>query len=225
MAHNSAMLSHQSIVCVANTHLELPFDIAELALESEIVNISSPVLSIIEVRTLIKQAYQTPFEKATQTFIIDVTQITFEAQNALLKILEEPPITSRFILIIRPDTTLLPTLRSRLQEIININKAGLTLPAEFINFLQFPICKRMSFIAKITKNKDVMALAVLATGLSLWLSQNSPLLKPILSKQLLWCLSTLKMRGAGKKMLWEEIAFLLPLLNEPSRSLPLTRFN
>jgi len=47
------------------------------------------------------------------------------------------------------------------------------------------------------------------------LSQNSPLLKPILSKQLLWCLSTLKMRGAGKKMLWEEIAFLLPLLNEP----------
>jgi len=225
MAHNSAMLSHQSIVCVTNTHLELPFDIAELALESEIVNISSPVLSIIEVRTLIKQAYQTPFEKATQTFIIDVTQITFEAQNALLKILEEPPITSRFILIIRPDTTLLPTLRSRLQEIININKAGLTLPAEFINFLQFPICKRMSFIAKITKNKDVMALAVLATGLSLWLSQNSPLLKPILSKQLLWCLSTLKMRGAGKKMLWEEIAFLLPLLNEPSRSLPLTRFN
>ena len=215
MAHNSAMFLHQAIVCVANSHLELPFDIAELALESEIVNISSPVLSIIEVRTLIEQAYQTPFEKATQTFIIEVTQITFEAQNALLKILEEPPVTSRFILIIRPDTTLLPTLRSRLQEIINTNKASSTLPEEFINFLQFPICKRMAVITKITKDKDMVAWAVLATGLTLWLSQNSSLLKPTLTKQLLWCLSTLKMRGAGKKMLWEEIAFLLPLLNEP----------
>ena len=73
----------------------------------------------------------------------------------------------------------------------------------------------MAVITKITKDKDMVAWAVLATGLTLWLSQNSSLLKPTLTKQLLWCLSTLKMRGAGKKMLWEEIAFLLPLLNEP----------
>ena len=204
------MLSHQAIVCVANSRLELPFDIAELALESEIVNISSSVFSINEVRTLIEQAYQTPFEKATQTFIIDVMQIAYEAQNALLKILEEPPVTSRFILIIRPDTTLLPTLRSRLQEIININKTSPTLSEEFTNFLQSPLCKRMVIIAKITKDKDTIVLALLATGLTVWLSQNYPLLKPVLTKQLLWCLATLKIRGAGKKMLWEEIALLLP---------------
>jgi len=177
---------------------------------SEIVDISVAILSIAEVRNLIEKAYQTPFEKETQTFIIDVLQIAFEAQHALLKILEEPPATSRFILIIRSDTTLLPTLRSRLHEIRGMNNETSTIPEVFVNFLKSPLGRRMSLITKVTKEKDVITLANMATGLTLWLQQNSISLKPDIIKQLLWCLSTQKMRGAGKKMLWEEIALLLP---------------
>jgi hypothetical protein len=47
-------------------------------------------------------------------FIIEVDSITHEAQNALLKIFEEPNEYAHFFLIIPSEELLLPTLRSRL---------------------------------------------------------------------------------------------------------------
>lgn len=50
---------------------------------------------------------------ARKYFIIAAEQITLEAQNALLKTLEEPAPDTHFFLIVRTSETLLPTLRSR----------------------------------------------------------------------------------------------------------------
>ncbi|OGG89333.1 hypothetical protein A2592_02960 [Candidatus Kaiserbacteria bacterium RIFOXYD1_FULL_42_15] len=205
------MLPHHAIVCITDSRSELPFDLVELALVSEIVNITTITLSIAEVRRLIERAYQTPFERSSQTFIIDVTQIAVEAQHALLKILEEPPVTSRFIFSIRPETTLLPTLRSRLHEIKRNEPAVAVLPTEFMEFLTASIGERMAIITKVSKDKDVVFLANLATGLTLWLQQNSLNIRDNKSAQLLLCLTSLQMRGAGKKMLWEDIALQLPI--------------
>lgn len=53
-------------------------------------------------------------EKETKTIIIVAQNFRNEAQNALLKILEEPPNNIHFIIITRNKTALLPTIRSRL---------------------------------------------------------------------------------------------------------------
>ncbi|MDO7253669.1 DNA polymerase III subunit delta' [Helicobacter cappadocius] len=50
-----------------------------------------------------------------KTIIIAANSYNHFAQNALLKVLEEPPSKTRFILIAKNKTSILPTIRSRLQ--------------------------------------------------------------------------------------------------------------
>ena len=50
--------------------------------------------------------------------------ITVEAQNALLKLLEEPPVYAHFFLIIPSAHLLLPTVKSRLSMIRNTSWGG-----------------------------------------------------------------------------------------------------
>jgi DNA polymerase III delta prime subunit len=80
------------------------------------------VLTIDDARGL-KTAHSTrPFSSkddkdgngGRKFFIIEVDSITHEAQNALLKIFEEPNEYAHFFLIIPSEELLLPTLRSRL---------------------------------------------------------------------------------------------------------------
>lgn len=81
-------------------------------------------LSIDDARGL-KEAHATrPFsgggvegkkgKGARKFFILEIDSITHEAQNALLKIFEEPNDYAHFFLIIPSEELLLPTLRSRL---------------------------------------------------------------------------------------------------------------
>jgi DNA polymerase III subunit delta' len=65
--------------------------------------------------------------RAKVFLIIEADRLNNEAQNALLKTLEEPPGHSYLILIARSADSLLPTTRSRCQQI-----AFRTLPTEFV---------------------------------------------------------------------------------------------
>jgi DNA polymerase-3 subunit delta' len=75
-------------------------------------------IKIEQIREAIERSAYRPFEGRRRVVIInDADAIVSEAQNALLKTLEEPPPASTFVLITdRPDT-LLPTVRSRCQRI------------------------------------------------------------------------------------------------------------
>ena len=70
----------------------------------------------IEVaRTLQKFLWQTPLKSPRRMAILDrADELTDQAQNAMLKILEEPPKHSLIVLIASEFELLLPTLRSRL---------------------------------------------------------------------------------------------------------------
>lgn len=66
------------------------------------------------VRELRENAYVLPNEAAVRVFILcDVQNMTEQAQNALLKVLEEPPAHVRFILTCEQRSQLLETVRSR----------------------------------------------------------------------------------------------------------------
>ena len=71
-------------------------------------------IKIEQVREMIDRAQYRPFEGRTRVVIIDdADALVPQAQNALLKTLEEPPSASVFVLVSSLPDTLLQTVRSR----------------------------------------------------------------------------------------------------------------
>lgn len=76
-------------------------------------------------------------------FVISSTQITPEAQNALLKLFEEPTQNTHFFILSRRNN-LLPTLLSRLQ-LLDLH-SGVKIREEVEEFLKSDISERLQFI-------------------------------------------------------------------------------
>lgn len=71
-------------------------------------------IGVDKVREMSKDVYIKPFEGENKVYIIENGgALTDEAQNAMLKILEEPPEYAVFIIIITSSSILLPTVASR----------------------------------------------------------------------------------------------------------------
>ena len=84
-------------------------------------------------------------------FILTMNGITVEAQNALLKLLEEPAEYAHFFLIIPLAHLLLLTVRSRMQVVETEGKRKKEkgkedTNMEAVSFLKMPVAKRLDFI-------------------------------------------------------------------------------
>jgi len=77
---------------------------------------ASGQVKIESVRQLSERLMLRPYSGAFQVAIIEgANRLTEEAANSLLKVMEEPPSTTRFMLITAQLTDCLPTIRSRSQ--------------------------------------------------------------------------------------------------------------
>jgi len=72
------------------------------------------VFGIDEARELKEAAYRKAVSGGSKVFVISARGVTKEAQNALLKVVEEPPEGTQFFFIVPSLKILLPTLCSRL---------------------------------------------------------------------------------------------------------------
>jgi DNA polymerase-3 subunit delta' len=73
-------------------------------------------IKIEQVRDAVREIAGRPFEGRARAFIFDEAHlVTEQAQNALLKSLEEPPASSHVFLVTASPQALLPTIRSRCQ--------------------------------------------------------------------------------------------------------------
>jgi DNA polymerase-3 subunit delta' len=80
------------------------------------VTLDKTVIPIDSIRALRQEAGFRPFEGTHRVFLIDpADRLSLEAQNALLKTLEEPSAAAHIILITSRPAHLLPTTRSRCQ--------------------------------------------------------------------------------------------------------------
>lgn len=76
------------------------------------------VIRVEKIREVKKLAYLRPMVGKRRVFIIDQSEkMNEQAANTLLKVLEEPPSTTIFILLTSNPYLLLPTIRSRCQEL------------------------------------------------------------------------------------------------------------
>ena len=86
---------------------------------------------------------------APRIFLLEIFGATREAQNGLLKILEEPKEGNHFFLIIPSTDILLPTLRSRLQIVNcnNDNNENKIVATEATTFIAASLKERMATVA------------------------------------------------------------------------------
>lgn len=105
---------------------------------------SESALSIDTARALGVLQAQKNFSGERQVFVLKVGSIGEEAQNALLKIFEEPTPQTHFFVFI-PQDTLLPTLRSRVQ-VLREKSTERQVPS----FLKLSLPGRLAYIKKIT---------------------------------------------------------------------------
>jgi DNA polymerase III subunit delta' len=81
-----------------------------------VIQPETAAIKIEQVRTLVREIGSGPFEGRARAFVIDdANTMTEQAQNALLKSLEEPAPTSHVLLVTGAPQALLPTIRSRCQ--------------------------------------------------------------------------------------------------------------
>jgi replication-associated recombination protein RarA len=164
-------------------------------------------LGINEVRDITTAAQLRPVAGDQQLFIIQPTFITHEAQNALLKLFEEPPLGLLFELVVPPAFQLLPTLMSRIGVVIATGDETDIDPA-FAAFVEASYADRLKQIEAWHKGKDADWLQAMAAGVHSLRLFGLPV--PCLAAvQLVG--GKLATRGASNKMLLEHLALALPL--------------
>lgn len=112
----------------------------------DLIKISSTKksLGIEEIRNLKKDIFAKPLNDEFRLAIVEEAErLTLEAQNALLKIFEEPPQKAVIILKTKNDKSLLETIRSRAIIIKNKSK-DINLESNLLNYNQKQLLFRIS---------------------------------------------------------------------------------
>ncbi len=202
------MNEHQVMVFVAGDMYEagLPLAVCSVGIDTE--HITCDRFMIDDARALQAAASVRPIAGDVRTFVITARTFTEEAQNALLKLFEEPPVSVQFYVIIPRLELLLPTLRSR----VYVAKGAAASEGQsevFASFLQMTPAERIEHIGMLAKQKDVTQLEELMLGTEHYAALHQHT-KPALLRQVVLARSYFGFPGASKKMLLESLALLLP---------------
>tara|TARA_B100000745_G_scaffold296043_1_gene240890 strand:+ start:1631 stop:2248 length:618 start_codon:yes stop_codon:yes gene_type:complete len=165
-------------------------------------------LGIADARALIAQAQQTAVTASGRSFVLVAGNIPVEAQNALLKLFEEPPKGVQFHLIIPQEGLLIPTLRSRVQLVARTTTADNENDL-FQTFLTSSYAERLTCIADITKQKDAASIEAIIHGAEQYAARDV-VTNAGIAPSVLLAREYVQTPGASKKMLLEELALALP---------------
>lgn len=114
---------------------------------SDVIVLRYPFFSVADARSLLDIAARAPLSGDKKVVIIAASRIFHEAQNAVLKLFEEPPKGTTLILILPTEGVLLPTLRSRVI-LLNAPARELTEPIA-TTFLALPDAARRAYLEKL----------------------------------------------------------------------------
>ncbi len=141
-AHHAYVYYDQSLDCLE----------AALAVPGpDVFHISTERLSIHESRKAIALAQQRPVSSAYISIVLHFAHATLEAQNALLKLLEEPPATTRIFIIVPGPERLIATIHSR---VVVAGAMATTSVTQWPDFCSLALREQLSEIAERSKNLD-----------------------------------------------------------------------
>ncbi len=160
-----------------------------------------------EARDLSVKASLRPAAGSSQTLVVVAHSVTHEAQNALLKLFEEPPLHTQFYFIVPKRGLLLPTLQSRLffveadlqDEELSDNEFGIFFAASYAD--------RLKQVESISKKKEIEKIEHIVAGAE-QIARDSA--HPGLLSTVMLVRSYVGVRGSSAKMLLEALALALP---------------
>ena len=108
------------------------------------------LFSVEDARKLQEVAFAAPVQGERKAIIVAFTRVFHEAQNALLKLFEEPPHGVTLILVVPTAGLLLPTLRSRLALLPEAaGRDTAAAPKIAVEFLALSADERAKFMTKL----------------------------------------------------------------------------
>ncbi|MCI0619700.1 hypothetical protein L0Y40_01540 [Candidatus Wolfebacteria bacterium] len=187
-------------------------------------------LSIDDARVLAERALRKPVGGEIKIFVIAFNFITSEAQNALLKMFEEPTPGTHFFVVTSLGDTLLPTLRSRLAVLritdnkqsrrpaesgLRLQTSELTTDNKAEEFLRGGTEARLKLIEPIVEEKDKAGALALLDGVERELYHKADLVKidgevSFALGELLNMRGYLRDRAPSVKMILEYMALVVP---------------
>ncbi len=180
----------------------------------DIVTIRHGLLSVEDARKLRSLANLSPTQNTQKVLIISAARLFHEAQNALLKLFEEPPEGTFLILILPAEGILLPTLRSRLVE----------LPAQDITLPKVKSSASVSHAQRVKSIAKILDRAKSDTDEEKQTARLSAIVfVEDLTKDtyLAWCEEKDPKKREALQLLLEELHAFLPILHERSAPLKL----
>ncbi|NTV22577.1 MAG: hypothetical protein HGB03_03390 [Candidatus Yonathbacteria bacterium] len=153
-----------------------------------------------------------------QVCIVAGDTFTVEAQNALLKTLEEPG-EGTYIVVITPNPgILLPTLLSRLAQFQEGESFVVTAEHDAVAFLSLSVPERLSYLEPMLKNKDKTTACALVDGmLEVYHNETIAIGADALRASAPYLAELSAMRGyltdrsSSVKLIMEHLALLLPV--------------
>lgn len=207
------MLNHHAYLCQMETLPVncvgiIPKDLAIFERE----DLVHENFGIDEVRKLTEKAYLTPNQGEFRLITITFKGVTVEAQQALLKLTEEPPKTTKLFFITGKGVNFLPTLLSRFS-ILEIEET-VTKNNTWIEFIELSLMEKMNLIAKKMEAKDQDWLLGVRSGLGALIQEKLKNLTAKEGQALYFIFQNLGQRGAANKMLLEEMTLTLERIKE-----------
>lgn len=200
------MPNHHAVLYVGADRTVIRSIIAELEVSYTVTLIERASFAISDSRLFIDDMYRTSSTAKSRAFVLVCGDITVEAEQALLKVLEEPIGNARVVLCVPPEVVLLPTLLSRLQRASGISTEVYVVSPEFIDWNTLPIAGKLQAIEVRLKAKDENWVEAIARGATTYLAQYYTEYPPDVAASLLRTLGLIGTRGASSKLLLEEIA-------------------
>lgn len=174
---------------------------------SEVYYFEYAAFGIDDAKSLIKKAFQKPQQGTEQLLVVLTNTITVEAEQALLKLFEEPPQGTCILFCIPPQRRLLPTLLSRFSTL----DSPASLPPDqtlLSDFMAMSLGDQIELIAKRLKAEDTVWISAMQAAIGHYIQEHRDL--PHTNRATIHqALSRLNTRGASNKMLLEEIALSL----------------
>ena len=188
----------------------------------DIIVLRYGLFSVEDARKVAELAAGAPFVGEHKVVIIAASRAYHEAQNALLKLFEEPPPRTYLFLILPSLGSLLPTLRSRVQVLnTHVGRTTSYIPEGAAEeFMKANKEKRSALIKKLTSGKDEEerrenreeAIAIV-NGIEAAVYRNRGFTKPPVAA-LLRDIATLRAylydRSAPVKMILEHLSLVIP---------------
>jgi hypothetical protein len=213
-SHGTHVLHHHAHV-IEHTEHDIPLrervDTSGFAPE-DIHEFTFPEGGVDEVRMLSERVYLRP-RGDTALYVVTCATFTHQAQNALLKLLEDPPAHAVIVLGVAAPRTLLETIRSRVH-ILQDGALSTEPQLQAATLLDATLPARLLLLESLIESKDVDAAcscveSVLALIHERYADNYQVLLDQTRSATV--TCTYLRMQGAMIKMLLEAWALTLPL--------------